>query len=659
MQAGYRGIHIGNTPQSRYLPNAPLSPTATDHPALIDMNPRTKLASLATVAAIYPVSLFAVALSWDGGGADNNWGTGLNWSTDGAPAAADTLTFADVDETTGDTANNIVAASLSVTSLTYQNTGNTASDFHVTQIDSGQTLTVTNGFTVGGTSATFTNVKITGAGTLTVSGGTYAIRGAAGAQASLDMSGLSTFNATVSSFLVGTANANNQAANRSTLTLAGTNTITATTMHVGTATKGSTFAGQNSVLNLGANNTINANTISLGGIASRQGGTIRFADASGSATTGGTVKIRGTSGGTSRADLTIGIGGDGSQAVTSSVDFTGNSVDALLGTLTVGGHNLGTGTLTGNFSMNAGTVDANTVVVAQRSGASAAATAVGNLNVAGGTFQAGAMTIALNSATANSTATGTLNVSGGSVQVGTSGAPAGITLGTATGTVTLTANATINVTGTGTLSVFGNIAEGSNAGTGTITSTLTVNGGTLDLNGHSITVDAFNLQSGTLKNLGGFNGGSAVVKSSVGALVLDGSNTYTGDTTISAGSFTLADNASMTFYIGINGVTNKVGGSGTAVFDGDFIFDLSGAELADGNSWMIVDNASLGESFSSTFTVTGFSQDNNLWTNGSGFSFDESTGLLSYNAIPEPATAALLGGLAAIGLVGTRRRRIK
>lgn len=35
----------------------------------------------------------AAAYTWDGGGADNNWSTCANWSTDTCPVAGDTVTF--------------------------------------------------------------------------------------------------------------------------------------------------------------------------------------------------------------------------------------------------------------------------------------------------------------------------------------------------------------------------------------------------------------------------------------------------------------------------------------------------------------------------------------------------------------------------------------
>jgi autotransporter-associated beta strand protein len=122
---------------------------------------------------------------------------------------------------------------------------------------------------------------------------------------------------------------------------------------------------------------------------------------------------------------------------------------------------------------------------------------------------------------------GTLNISGGSLTV--------------TNNVTIAApssrDGTLNITG-GTLTVGGIIGDG-----GTGISTLTLNGGTLDLTNGSITVNVFNLQSGTLSNLSDFNSGSALVKSTAGTLTLSGTNTFTGGVTLNGGAIGLGVNS--------------------------------------------------------------------------------------------------------------------
>lgn len=102
-------------------------------------------------------------------------------------------------------------------------------------------------------------------------------------------------------------------------------------------------------------------------------------------------------------------------------------------------------------------------------------------------------------------------------------------------------------------------------------------------------------------------------------------------------------------------MNNAITGLGSASFEGDFVFDLSGASLVEGNSWLIADVAN--QSFAGTFAIAGFSEDNGIWTNGLGFSFSEASGVLSYAPIPEPSSFALFGGLAALSVFGLRRRR--
>ena len=156
--------------------------------------------------------IWAANIQWSGADLINNntnWSDGLNWAGT-PPGSSDAVFFFDNGgATSAGTVDNIVAVSRTIASLKYGNTNN----FHTTQINSGQTLTVTNGLTVGTETGTANNDQIvtatvTGPGTLSVSGGNIIVRQCNGSSsairnAMLDMSGLSNFTANVSSLQVG------------------------------------------------------------------------------------------------------------------------------------------------------------------------------------------------------------------------------------------------------------------------------------------------------------------------------------------------------------------------------------------------------------------------------------------------------------------------
>jgi autotransporter-associated beta strand protein len=151
----------------------------------------------------------------------------------------------------------------------------------------------------------------------------------------------------------------------------------------------------------------------------------------------------------------------------------------------------------------------------------------------------------------------------------------------------------------------------------------------------------------------------SVVKLNNGSWTFSGQNTYTGNTTVSAGTLTLADSSMTTFSIGDNNVNNAILGTGTINLDGMFFFDLTSASTNAGDFWNIVAVGSLNESYGSTFnvdsTLGAFTEDAGVWSltdNGLTWEFSQDTGILT--VIPEPVTA-LLGGLGLLTLL--RRRR--
>jgi len=192
-----------------------------------------------------------------------------------------------------------------------------------------------------------------------------------------------------------------------------------------------------------------------------------------------------------------------------------------------------------------------------------------------------------------------------------------------------------------------------------------INASSRTLTNSSTTAATLTLEGTTDGSFLGASGSTTAITGNLGIVkqgsctqTLANTNSHRGNTTVNTGTLILADDAAMTFYIGDNGVNNAILGTGQIVLDGNFIFDLSQAVAITGNSWLIVDTSQLGSTFSDTFTVQGFAQNNNVWTAGS-YEFSEATGLLTY-AVPEPGSFALLlgGGLALLAWGASRRRKM-
>ncbi|OYW26741.1 MAG: hypothetical protein B7Z47_07315, partial [Chthoniobacter sp. 12-60-6] len=170
---------------------------------------------------------------------------------------------------------------------------------------------------------------------------------------------------------------------------------------------------------------------------------------------------------------------------------------------------------------------------------------------------------------------------------------------------------------------------GVNATTTNTVSTINLTGGTLDLTGHSIgsatdTINNLTLASGTLKDVAEINGGGAVTKTTTGTLVLLGTNTYTGTTTVSAGTLQVGnggtsgtlgsgdviDNATLAFNRSdLLTVANNLSGSGVVNQTGTGTTVLSGANTYTGQTTvsagtLLVNNAYAGaDSATGTNTV--------------------------------------------------------
>ncbi|MEW6386615.1 MAG: autotransporter-associated beta strand repeat-containing protein [Thermodesulfobacteriota bacterium] len=449
-----------------------------------------------------------------------------------------------------------------------------------------------------------------GVGTLTIDGGT------------LQASGTRTLSNSVSvtsNFTIGGAATDN-------LTLGGamdlggaTRTLTVSsdgsTTFAGVVSNGSLTKNGNGSLTLSGANTytdtrINAGTLIAGSDTAFGTGTLTL-------TTGSTVQASGTRtlsnavsvignfavGGGATDNLTLGgamdLGG-GTRVVT--VDSTGSTVFSGIvsgaGNLTKDG--TGSLTLSGANTFNNSRINDGTLIAGND-----AAFGVGTLTIDGGTLQASGTRTLTNSVSI----TDDFAIGGGASDNLTLGGA--IALGAATRTITV--NSTGSTTFAGVVSGTGDITK---AGSGTLTlsgantysgdttvnagtlqatggndrlstsGTTTINaGGTIDLTGTNQTFATFN-GAGNLNNIGTLtvNAGSfsgviagtgSLTKATAGSLTLSGANTYSGGSTLSAGTLTVGnDSALSTGALALNGGTFQASGtrslSNNVTVGGDF-----------------------------------------------------------------------------------------
>lgn len=404
-------------------------------------------------------------------------------------------------------------------------------------VDSGNTLTVNGAVTIGvNANESDTNFNATGGGAIVVnSGGANFQLGAATVdnenRVDVDFTGLSSFTANLGTgtFRIGDANTGT-GNSTSNFKLATDNVITAASIRIGDGTGGSNLH----TLTLGSGtNELNADTINVGsaGATIRSSGLINF-DAG---DTTGEVTIRGSLGGSSRANINL-VNTTGSTAgdISGTLDFEDHTANILANLVTMASRTQNTGDATATLLFNQGNLDVTTLNMASRTG-SGAGEATATTTIGGGNVIFGTLNMAVNTSSgAGSTSTATLNISGGTTTIGT-GSGTAINMANAGTGRTVTSN--INLTG-GTVDVTGNIVR--TGGLGTENTTVTLNGATLDMNGFSIgsstAAIVFNAQMGTLENLAELNGGTTpLTKTTAGTLVMQGNNTYTGGTNINAG----------------------------------------------------------------------------------------------------------------------------
>ena len=155
--------------------------------------------------------------------------------------------------------------------------------------------------------------------------------------------------------------------------------------------------------------------------------------------------------------------------------------------------------------------------------------------------------------------------------------------------------------------------------------------GPFSMTGTSADTVNLNARNGAIIQSGGISGASNVSFNGGNTFTLAGSNTYSGDTTVTAGTLALAETGSLTFVV-TDGDSNRISGSASATFSGTFNIDTSAVGVSSG-TWSLVDTASLNVSYDASFTLgAGWTESEDVWTKTSGeqtWTFTEATGELT------------------------------
>jgi autotransporter-associated beta strand protein len=348
------------------------------------------------------------------------------------------------------------------------------------------------------TNGGITNLNITGGGSLIVNAPEIYLGDIGGVntvvRTNLDLTGLASAELSTPGRIVIARLGDNVGTGRSVLRLSdGANLVLAEQILIGASSAGAGNGSPQQTLHLGAGtNVLRADSFRLG-IGTRDSGLLAFAGAAGS------VVIRDRAG-LGRADFILGPEGvQGTGAGTNTVvDFSGRQADVAIATYAT---SLGAKTAanTNDLLFSVGTLDVLNLNMAFAKGTGAS---MNRLVIGGGTTRLGgssafgdAGTGSLILATAGE---GQINITAGTVEVG----------------------AAVRRAGAGAASV-------------------TLNGGTLDLNGNAVGDATFgvtlNAQSGTLRDVGTLNGTGGLTKSTAGTLTLEGNSAYAGVTSVTGG----------------------------------------------------------------------------------------------------------------------------
>ena len=617
--------------------------------------PTTRAFAVALALAFGPLSESARAqvVTWNNSGGTVDFNTATNWSANTLPGTSSVATFA-----TAASVQPNLSASTSVSGLDFSTT---ASGGYVLSASNGAALTLLS--TITGATGALHTASTGGSNQITAplilgaaSGATQTITQAGTGGLLLDSVISSTASVTASFSAVGNINIFHANTYSGPTTISGTGNVVVTTV-----------GNSGSAGNLGAGSTIN---LGLG----TASGSLLYGGNAGE-TTNRTINLNGNGAGATLSRL-------GSGALIFTSDFTATGTGAKTLTLT--------GTSTGANALQGALVDGNGTTSLAKTGTgtwalSGANTYTGTTTVFAGTL---AVTSLANGGTASavgasSNAAANLEILlGGTLKY--TGAAAStdrlFTIAGGTGTLDASGYGPVHFTNTGNIAFSGGARTltltGTNTGANTLaaaladlgaTTALTKNGaGTWALSGAHTYTGATTLNAGTLSLLGSLAGTAISVHSGA---TFTGNGTATGSLTLhsggllapgsglgslAVGSFNWNGGGLLNFELGTGNTSDHLNIAGALAKGGSgFVFDfLTGGSV--GNTYTLLNFGSI----TGGFTVADFTYTN--LANGLTGTFTLNATSLDFttSAIPEPSTyAALLGALALVGTAFHRRRR--
>ena len=322
------------------------------------------------------------------------------------------------------------------------------------------------------------------------------------------------------------------------LPTAGSSSLTGASVRVGNSANGP--ASSVSTLNLGLTNSISTGTLTVG--AYRGNGVMTF----GSGVSGGSLILRGATGGDSRVDtIYVGFKGGGDSFGSGVLDVSAGSIDARVSDFNVGYYYVLASTgQTGTFAMSSGTFDATTITLGAinvPTGLAGSPTITSSFNQAGGVVRAVSLVMGVNAAdsgtTNNPNFRGTYTLSGGTFAVSGISSGTGISSAGSQRRIAWTGGTITTLDATSDLLVTGKSGSGGSilfSVSGAAAKSIDVPVGRTATLAQYITVSGSNTE---FKKTGG------------GTLVLGGGDgyvsTYSGTTTVEGGRLQLASGAAL------------------------------------------------------------------------------------------------------------------